>query len=87
MTGLDFFVIRWCCLAGGWDVGPVSDYQRLCMMHLPIANGLESRSRCIQGHFAMVAIWLWHIVVWAYMTCSLLVVVVVWCEVYVMFTV
>ena len=41
MTGLDFFVIRWCCLASGWDVGPVSHYQLLCMKHLPIANGLS----------------------------------------------
>ena len=41
VTGLDFFVIRWCCLASGWDVGPVSDYQLLCMKHRPIANGLS----------------------------------------------
>ena len=39
MTGLDIFVIRWCCLASGWDVGPVSDYQLLGMKHLPLTNG------------------------------------------------
>ena len=40
MTGFDFFVIRWRCLASGWDVGPVSDYQLLGMKHRPIASGL-----------------------------------------------
>ena len=41
VTGLDFFVIRWCCLASVWGVGPVSDYQLLCMKHLPITSGLS----------------------------------------------
>ena len=40
-TGFDFFIIRWCCRASGWDVGPVSDYQLLCMKHRPMANGLS----------------------------------------------
>ena len=76
VTGFDFFVIRWCCLASGWDVGPMSDYQLLCMKHLPLTNGPSLEADVCNS-----------ILPWLLLSCSMHVIGVTRIEVWIVFTV
>ena len=76
MIGFDFFFIRWWCLASGWDVGPLSDYQPLCMKHLPLTNGLSLEADVYKS-----------ILPWLLLSCSMRVIGVASFGVYIVLTV